>query len=1066
MALILVLVANLVLTRASYANEPTHKHIDSSSDAIGETKKLRVGIPAINWPPLQITHGVDSYTGASIDIVEIFAGQLGRKAEFFLIQNDEDMKKKLDSGEIDLAVRIQNSEEAVNKVEGYIYAAVSPAFLARHEFRNLSELKKVAFLKGQYTKFQLERLYPHIDFIEVSSLMRGFYWVKSGALDALLSDETYSKYTIKQTRWKDGRLLQAEKLPIKRLRLLTKDSRLESEIERISQSERYISDANTVLARWNIYNSRINLSNEEHQWILNNPIVRVGAPRSIAPYGQISKQGEYEGIDNDILNIVRRETGLEFEYVEESDWGKGIEKLKLGKIDLLGASIPHKRDSDIIFGIPYSLGIPVILAKSGSPLKDSASSLRNPRIATSKTISELVHEDLPNAQFVYSKNWEKGFELLIRNQVDALVMLEPSANYYLNSSKDNDIQIVGAVGATPVHVSFSTTKNKRILLSILDKVISNLSEFELERLAFAWEPQTTEDRISRRTFIIVQAIAAVSIALLAASFFWLRYLNSQIERRKAAEKKLEFQIEREESANKKKSIFLATMSHEIRTRVSAITGIIELLLNRASTTSGDYNMLSIAHASSTDLVDLIGDVIDINKIDQKKLSLNESPHRIEDILNPVLNSFAVSAASKSLKYEVHKSQLQIENFLVDSVRLKQILSNILSNSVKYTNSGSIDIYIDYHSIETPKNVLELSIIVEDTGVGIPHEFLGSESSILDSSYSMAPNSSGLGLAITNELCKLMKGRLHIERIGKNGGTRAKIDIPLTPYINEHPEEKFTRCKFRNSLPNKRQDELSILIVDDHPTNRMILREQLSTLGHSVSAANSGAEAVQNWVRGKFDLVITDCNMPSGDGYFLAAQMREIEDLLGLNNCHIIGYTANALSDEEGRCLSSGMNQVIFKPISIDDLNSSITVSRLTKYPIQAIEDSANAAHIDLQFDAFMKNEKLAEIFGQLIETNAADINAIILEASSGKLPMVQTPSLLHRIRGPAQIFGNTPLVNACLDFQKVCENRHSKHHELQKSIARLLVEITAMELNLKLTLPPASSSQHNEISSF
>lgn len=364
-----------------------------------------------------------------------------------------------------------------------------------------------------------------------------------------------------------------------------------------------------------------------------------------------------------------------------------------------------------------------------------------------------------------------------------------------------------------------------------------------------------------------------------------------------------------ELANASKSRFLSTMSHEIRTPISAIIGLLELQ-NRQG--NADLHLIQAAHESSLTLLALIGDILDMSKIESGHMELQPNWVCTDTVFLPVIRIIEGLAHQKGLafKWNIFRGQDEI---YVDAVRLRQIVTNFAGNAVKFTEHGKVEFTVNIQ-LNTGSEA-ELYITIRDTGIGIPTEVIPTLFKPFVQVNSNNHSGSGLGLAISRDMVNLMGGNVTLEsELGK--GTTVCTKIPILLRQNSSVISSIVEPELFIS-----NEILLILIVDDHPANRLLLSRQLSFLGHNVIEASNGSEGLNIWRSQHVDLIFTDCSMPVIDGVAMTNIIRQEG-----GKTPIIGMTANAQLSEQKRCLESGMNQCLFRPITIEQISAAINIS--------------------------------------------------------------------------------------------------------------------------------------------
>ncbi len=463
------------------------------------------------------------------------------------------------------------------------------------------------------------------------------------------------------------------------------------------------------------------------------------------------------------------------------------------------------------------------------------------------------------------------------------------------------------------------------------------------------------------------------------------------------------------AANRAKTTFLATMSHEIRTPMNAVIGMLELATKKADQGVMDRFAIDVASGAARGLLDLIGDILDIARIESGRLSLNPERANLRELLESVVRSFEGLARQKRLQLQPDLDGGLNRDVLIDPLRFKQIVSNLLSNAIKFTAQGHVRLSV---RTEAGKEQLGVRLQVEDSGMGIGEE----DQKRLFSPFTQASNNdqsarsgSGLGLVISRTLCEMMGGRLTLDStLGQ--GTRIDVRLDLTTL------EPLADNALVEDEPTVMSHALNILVIDDYPANRQLLTQQLNYLGHRVEDAEDGAHGLRAWRNGQFDVVITDCNMPLMNGYELARAIRADEAARGLPPSLILGFTANAQPEEKGRCLAAGMDDCLFKPISLKDLSArlaGLATEPGSEHPGFAADDD-----IDLTSVEHLAGGNIASIkslLGDLAASNEQDMARLMQLFTRHDLQGLA--DIAHRVKGGARIIKARVLIRCCEDLE-------------------------------------------------
>ncbi|MGE8478559.1 MAG: ATP-binding protein [Pseudomonas shirazensis] len=366
------------------------------------------------------------------------------------------------------------------------------------------------------------------------------------------------------------------------------------------------------------------------------------------------------------------------------------------------------------------------------------------------------------------------------------------------------------------------------------------------------------------------------------------------------------------AANEAKTVFLATMSHEIRTPLYGVLGNLELL-SLTDMTERQRHYLEVIQGSSTVLFQLISNVLDVSKIESGQMPLEEAPLDPAQLVEDAVVGFSATASNKGLDIEAEVDPQVPKQIIGDAGRLRQILHNLLGNAIKFTDSGRVRLRLTVQ--DRSADSVSLQWQVTDTGVGIPEKAMDQ---LFKPFFQVAAgqdgNGAGLGLSICKKLSELMGGTM---RVVSEPGLGSSFSLLITLPVVDTPPPAAPTSMVPSCLDAPCLN-VQVLVAEDNPVSQAVLREQLEALGAHPTVARDGQHALKLWHTQRFDLVITDINMPRLNGYELAQALRE----QGVT-VPIIGVTANAMREEGQRCMAMGMSAWVVKPLSLGMLRQAL-----------------------------------------------------------------------------------------------------------------------------------------------
>lgn len=571
-------------------------------------------------------------------------------------------------------------------------------------------------------------------------------------------------------------------------------------------------------------------------------------------------------------------------------------------------------------------GNPVFLRIHSNPTIDSVGKVlyfeRTIEDVTDQKIAEKQISQLNNLFIEMGIDPHKNIQTIVKKACtilnaafSATVELDEESNHYLLRQVFNAPKGFYKNGNPKGHVCFQTTINgndKPVIiedLGLTDFISSDpdLNKFNLR--AFLGMPVIVDgktkgslcvfDKIPRRfTPTEVSIIGTLAKAL------------SLEQKRFTTEISLQKAISEATNANQAKSQFLANMSHEIRTPLNGIIGFAEMLSSQ-ETDVRKANILRMIEDSGYQLLSIINDIFDYSRIETGNISFNNENFRVDQLINETVGFFNKSIADKGLQLVINFDRLIINELNGDVCKLKQILVNLISNAVKFTDEGSVIIVV-----ETTKwdEHVGLKVIVEDTGIGISPDQLSRvfvEFKQLEYYLTKRIKGTGLGLSITKKLVDFLKGTITVES-RQGTGSRFEVNLPFKTYAISKEIQKEEVMNEPSQKQETQGKTVKILLAEDNEANQFLIKAITKSQDWDITVVENGAEAVERYKAGHYDIILMDVQMPVMNGYDATRKIREIESEKGIHT-PILALTAFAMKSDKDICIEAGMDDYISKP---------------------------------------------------------------------------------------------------------------------------------------------------------
>ena len=712
------------------------------------------------------------------------------------------------------------------------------------------------------------------------------------------------------------------------------------------------------------------LTQQEVAWIAANPVLRVGVFEDLLPFEYMSS-GQLRGLSAKYLRLIGLRTGLHFEPVLTTTRSARKDMLISGEVDILSTrrrSDDPAQDRGMLYTLPYNTSSTILVSRFGDQPLAGLQQLAHKRLVMlgREVYGAFLRHEAPGVTIITAQNAVDMMAMVKDGKADAAIASEWLLIPYLSRQYQGVLLISGVVPQLHTGVSMAVRDSDEILLSILEKALTSITGDERKAIFDAWFADMNLDIPTIRSIAAHYAgelWLLLAIVLLLIILVW----QSRLQRRRAVQRERE------------KAMFLAVMSHEIRSPMNAVLAAVELL-EHTPLDEQQRHFTGLANTGANTLLRLVDDVLDISKMEAGQLRLNLEPVDLWSLLQEQVDDYRGYAEEKRLTLTL-TGQRPVVSALLDDQRVAQVLRNLISNAIKFTEHGGVEVQLLLPDAQ-PGATSQALIRVVDTGIGLSDQ----AQAALFRPYARARQSfkrsggTGLGLVICRRLVRLMQGELTLSSV-PGSGTQVEVRLPV-----EWAGALESPVRAADSVAAPIEVSFWVLVLEAEYADQQAVKALLQGFGLGVLSADDDEEALALFNKHRVALVLID----EHHAFNLSRALRDVERQQQYGHCPIIAMsqvTGNAYLE---RCFAAGLDGVLSKPVRQDKLQQMIELW-CDQVPVAATQVHGASRH-----EREGPQEALRPDMNRLFSAVALRDRPVALQAA-------------HRLKGAAQTVGWTAI---------------------------------------------------------